>query len=268
MLALYILVWIVLLIFSTFESKCDPIKEFTLHSQNSGRFHVVKVIPPGKYRVIIWDHLITRNDLPVGSAVEEAFSCDIDEIFERNYNYKFYLIPLKGSNPINEYANFEDFCAVAQIYFKKNWEPVDSLCRFYKSQYQWLSDPLNWEISDKDNFFLLGSFRFLIDVAKKNESHGTKMSSRDAELLSIFLNFLAESNRKEWLWKGLRLADNRIVPMISEFCQIQCQLLINIDYLIEKLNNLMACVKFCSRWQNVRDKASKLVQLTVVTPDG
>ncbi|KAI3408503.1 hypothetical protein GPALN_010123 [Globodera pallida] len=26
----------------------------------------------------------------------------------------------------------------------------------------------------------------------------------------------------------------------------------------------MACVKFCSRWQNVRDKASKLVQLTVV----
>uniref|UniRef100_A0A914IF52 RING-type domain-containing protein n=1 Tax=Globodera rostochiensis TaxID=31243 RepID=A0A914IF52_GLORO len=232
-------------------------------------FHVVKVIPPGKYRVIIWDHLITRNDLSVGSAVEEAFPCDIDEIFERR------------SNPINESSNFEDFCAASQIYFKKNWEPVDSLCRFYKSQCminyfgstdrwkislnnilnQWLSHPLNWEISDKDNFFLLGSFRCLIDVAKKNESHGTRMSSRDAELLSIFLNFLAESNRKQWLWKGLRLADNRIVPMISEFCQIECQLMINID---DKLNNLMACVKFCSQWQDVRDEASKLVQPTVI----
>ncbi|KAI3420897.1 hypothetical protein GPALN_014520 [Globodera pallida] len=314
-----------------FKSNCDLLKHYSVVESND-TYHITQVMPPGKYRVIIWDLLIDPNTPSQTSSGRSP--CHRDELFcfystdpqkllfytdviqfrlneldkcflhfytvdtddrgqfllKKNSlggiitnHFYFYLMPLKGSVPISD----DHFApnAAQQIFYRKDCKSVDSLCdfvenrcliKYFETQNDWEANVNNildqWflhkfyrELSDKSNFFLIAHFKYLLDEAVEKESaNAAAMATDDAKLLGIFWNKFAEVSNVDLLWKRLRLANEQMMQLFDQFCQIDKRFLLSQRELILQLGNLDYAMAFCQQWFVGRINASNFVQENVV----
>ncbi|KAL3077984.1 hypothetical protein niasHS_012926 [Heterodera schachtii] len=197
-------------------------------------------------------------------------------------HFNLYILPLKNSLPISgdDFVPYAEHKIIVKRNLRKNllpnsFDPLNLVEYFEMSNdwkmnvldllNHWLSDDgFSYELSEKQNFFLIANFKYLVDYAEQQKIFWQKMETTKAQLLGIFWDFFSEAANANLLWKRLRFADQQILELVDQFCRIDKQYLLSHSQITLALRNVDNAMAFCQNWLVACAKAANAMQTTIV----
>uniref|UniRef100_A0A914H808 RING-type domain-containing protein n=1 Tax=Globodera rostochiensis TaxID=31243 RepID=A0A914H808_GLORO len=221
-----------LLLFKIAYSICQIIRPYIESGNQIGvpAYHIAQISPPGIYRIIIW----SKNSGMLSMLINDKVN--------------LHIIPLNREMPMLR-DKYGPNTAAQKVY---------SMAK--KILRRWLFGFAYEELSDKENFFLFAILNNLIDECKKKINGGIK--NEDVILLGVFINFLWHKNGQ--IMKRFRLADERMIGLIGEFCQINHQFMLSHPSLLEQIRSRDLDPSFCDRWPTVHQQSLRYTQSATV----
>ncbi|KAL3101145.1 hypothetical protein niasHS_001605 [Heterodera schachtii] len=312
-------------------AKQSILKSFVTNGNwDKRKYYLAQVVPPAKYKVIIWDKL--ANAALLNSAIfdhlqskhtqrqfvfaydQKSFAdyakyfvhfanAETDErgqfLMRKNGRltkwssplakrfFSFTLTPMDGPNviPPDGTGKF----TWQKVYVRKVTEALNSVCQrtferntrctinYFEANHEWkrfLRLALNsfWLSANQFygilprwiNFFLVASFRHLINEAKQRKELGNQMEEGNAKMLGIYWEALAKAHKNGILLHRIRMADEQMVALIGQFCQIDRPFLMNHVGLIDQTTRENGFDSFCPKWEQLLNDLALLTQNDVV----
>ncbi|KAL3084373.1 hypothetical protein niasHS_008330 [Heterodera schachtii] len=196
-----------------------------------------------------------------------------------------HLIPMKKEGMAIDFGDYWPTFPFQQMYSLANRTPIDTLCTFdnldsrhcllkyfkaFNEKKEIFSNTLrHWlfgiqfrELSEMDNFFLLGILKESLDQCQMKRLSGQRMETENAILIGVFWSFFGD--KKNRIMKRLRLADGQMVDLIWEFCRINRNFLYAHQSVEDQTQSSEFDYSFCDQWPTVYKKSLQYTQFPVV----